>query len=120
MAGLSELDGLVSKIAMTIYTSPPVADWSSAKFISKYSPTGVGAFEFAYTDSTNEVDESETPNAQAICELSDYTHLHWRLNQDIGQPAWYKMIVNVERSGKFNVEFEYKDDYQEGDILKRG
>ena len=30
------------------------------------------------------------------------------------------MIVSVERSGKFNVDFKYKDDYQEGDIKKRG
>ena len=37
----------------------------------------------------------------------------------LGQSRWYKMIVTVERSGKFNVEFEYKDDYQEGDIMKR-
>ena len=28
--------------------------------------------------------------------------------------------VTVERSGKFSVNFEYKDDYQEGDIMKRG
>ena len=30
------------------------------------------------------------------------------------------MIVSVEGSGKFSVDFEYKDDYQEGDIMKRG
>ncbi len=45
---------------------------------------------------------------------------HLKLTQDLGQPRWYKMIVTVERSGKFSVGFEYKDDYQEGDIMKRG
>jgi hypothetical protein len=120
MAGLSDLDQLVTKIAMTTYESTPVADWSRAKLVAKYAPSGVGAFEFAYTDTANHVEEGESPDAESICKLSDFTHGHWQMNQDLGQPRWYKMIVTVERSGKFNVEFEYKDDYQEGDIMKRG
>ena len=42
------------------------------------------------------------------------------LSRPLGQPRWYKMIVIVERSGKFSVDLKYKDDYKEGDIMKRG
>ena len=30
------------------------------------------------------------------------------------------MIITVERSGKFSVHFEYKDDHLKCDIMKRG
>ena len=30
------------------------------------------------------------------------------------------MIITVERSGKFSVDFDCKDDHQECDIMKRG
>jgi hypothetical protein len=43
---------------------------------------------------------------------------HWRLTQELGQPRWYMMTVNLERGGKYSVDFEYRDDYQEGDIMK--
>ena len=60
------------------------------------------------------------PADAALSRLGNTTRLHWRLTQDLGQPRCYKMIVTVERSGKFSVKLEYKDDYQEGDIMKRG
>jgi len=28
------------------------------------------------------------------------------------------MTVKLERSGKYSVDFEYRDTYQEGDIMK--
>lgn len=43
---------------------------------------------------------------------------HWRLTQDFGQPRWYMMTVRLERSGRYSVDFEYRDDYQVGDIMK--
>jgi hypothetical protein len=52
--------------------------------------------------------------------VSEAARSQWRLTRDLGLPRWYKMTITVERSGKFSVDFEYKDDYQEDDIMQRG
>ena len=43
----------------------------------------------------------------------------WRLCQSTGGP-WYGMTVALHRSGRFSVDFEYRDHYQEGDIMREG
>jgi hypothetical protein len=50
--------------------------------------------------------------------LDDATFAHWRTTQQLGLPRWYMMTVKLERSGKYSVDYEYRDDYQEGDIMK--
>lgn len=82
------------------------------------SPAGVGLFQFIYVDEVGHADKGKGPDDEHLNKLSDLTLEHWRLAQRLGQPRWYNMIVTVERSGKFAVEFEYKDDYQEGDIMQ--
>ena len=55
--------------------------------------------------------------AQAVRQL---TKRHWQLTQDLGQPRWFKMIVTVQRNGKFAVDFEYKDTITDQDMVDRG
>jgi hypothetical protein len=88
---------------------------------SRYTPnasSSAHAFDFLLSD--GRVDKGASPLNPPLTQLENATKRHWQLTQDLGQPRWYKMIVTVERSGKFDVEFEYKDDYKEGDIMKRG
>lgn len=118
MAGIIDMDRLTTDVAQVIHASVPPMNWRIARMSTNYSPAGVGAFQFTYIDEVGHADKGKGPNDEHLNKLSDLTLEHWRLTQDLGQPRWYKMIVTVERSGKFNVEFEYKDDYQEGDIMR--
>ena len=115
------LDPLLTEIVETIYQSVPIDEWESAKMFSKYTPDGeVGGLEFDYGLPDGSTSDLYIPDSSFLAKLYGSTKRHWQLTQDLGQPCWYKMIVTVERSGKFTVGFEYKDDYQEGDIMKRG
>ena len=92
-----------------------------ARYVAKFTPTAdVWAGDYDLIDKEGNVDQSTAPDTTTAYAIDKLSHRHWRLTQDLGQPRWYKMIVSVERSGKFSVDFEYKDDYQEGDIMKRG
>lgn len=120
MSILLNLDELLTKIATILVTTSP-ADSTKAMLAARYTPDGsVSAHDFCYQRCDHSLDDVSLPPAAVRSNLIDLTERHWRLTQDLGQPRWYKMTVTVERSGKFNVDFEYKDDYKVGDIMQRG
>lgn len=121
MAGLVELDRVTSELAAHAYAAAPMANWERVQVSLKSTPDGsVRARSYDFLLTGGNLDQGSSPNRDADQRVDAAAESHWRLTQDLGQPRWYKMIVTVERSGKFSVDFEYKDDYQEGDIMKRG
>lgn len=121
MTGLVELAHVTSELAAHAYAAAPMANWERVQVFLKSTPDGsvrARCYDFVLTDGS--LDQGSSPNRDADQLIDSTAARHWRLTQDLGQPRWYKMIVSVERSGKFSVAFEYKDDYQEGDIMKRG
>lgn len=115
------LDPLQTQIVTAIYQSAPIPNWESVKMYAKYTPNGeVGGLEFDYCLSDGTTTEESIPDSFFLTQLYGLTKSHWQFSQTLGEPRWYKMIVTVERSGKFSVDFEYEDDYLEGDIMKRG
>lgn len=118
---LKSLDLLMTDIVSELYQSVPFPDWRTVKMFTKYTPdASVSGHDFDFIRDDGSPGLNLLPSDAALVRLGGATKSHWRLSQDLGQPRWYKMIVTVERSGKFSVDFEYKDDYQEGDIMKRG
>ncbi len=118
--GLAELDKMTTEVASHVFRAVPMTDWQRVQAFLKSRPDGsvrTRSYDFLLAD--GHLDQGTSPIAEAD-QLVDLTAAkHWQLTQDLGQPRWYKMIVTVERSGKFTVDFKYKDDYQEGDIIKR-
>lgn len=115
------LDPIVTDTALCLASSVDLPTWLSVQIAVTFVPTGeTSSLECALTCASGKVIEGWYPNNEVLDHLYELTRRHWQSTQDLGQPRWYKMIVTVERSGKFNVEFEYKDDYQEGDIMKCG
>jgi hypothetical protein len=51
-------------------------------------------------------------------EIESAGRQHWRSCEECGQPRWYMMTIKLERTGKYTVDFEYRDDYKEGDIMQ--
>ncbi len=118
---LEVLDPLVTNTAGCLASSVDIPNWVRVGLTVSFVPTGdTSSLECKLTSNTGETVEGWYPSNQVLDHLYDLTKRHWKSTQDLGQPRWYKMIVTVERSGKFSVDFEYKDDYQEGDIMKRG
>jgi hypothetical protein len=113
---LDEASTLVAKATVDAF---PNQAWQKVRYCSRWTPAGdVGSDDFWIE--LNGEEKQVLPDLQSSLRVSDAAKTHWRLTQDLGQPRWYKMIVTVERTGKFSVDFEYKDDYKEGDIMKRG
>ena len=121
LQSIKSLDALMTDIVTELYQSVPFPDWRAVTMFSKYTPdASVSGHDFDFIRADGSQGLGFLPADAALIRLGNTTKSHWRLTQDLGQPRWYKMIVTVERGGKFSVDFEYKDDYQEGDIMKRG
>lgn len=58
------------------------------------------------------------PEQQFERSVEDAALRHWHLVQDLGQSPWYMMTLRVNLGGPYSADFEYRDDYQEGDIMK--
>lgn len=96
-------------------------DWVQVKANLAFTPdASVGSQTFHFLRQSGVLDKGSSPSRSAELRIGQLAEQHWRLTQDLGLPRWYKMTVTVERSGKFSVDFEYKDDYKEGDIMQRG
>lgn len=113
---LEQLDDLQQSIALALFESISIKGWALAKLMARYSPGGVGALDF-HTRSPAGVSR-EMPADDHLDRLTLLTMKHWRLAQELGLPRWYMMTVSLQASGKYAIDFEYRDDYQEGDIMK--
>lgn len=88
------------------------------RFCYRMTPDGsVMAPDYWFTESDGAVTK-DYPSREIERAVGDAAVHHWRLTQDLGQPRWYMMTVKLDRSGKYSVDFEYRDDYQVGDIMK--
>ena len=115
------LDPIVTDTAVCLAASVDVPTWTRAQLAATFVPNGeTSSLKCTLTDADEKVIEGWYPLNDVLDHLYELTKRHWQSTQDLGQPRWYKMTVTVERSGKFSVDFEYKDDYQEGDIMKCG
>jgi hypothetical protein len=121
MHALKELDKVIAALGTELYSCAPIGNWVRQKLIATYTPSAdVGGHDYIYELDNFKIEEGLSPGAQQRQIIRALTRQHWQSTQDLGQPRWYKMTVTVERTGKFSVDFEYKDDYHEGDIMKRG
>ncbi len=121
MTLLLELDAIVTELAQALFTGAPMSDWRQLRHYAKYTPDGsVSGHDYDFLLDSGVLDKRSAPSRQREHEIDALTRMHWRRTQDLGLPRWYKMTITVERSGKFSVDFEYKDDYKEGEIMQRG
>jgi hypothetical protein len=118
---LEIMDSLQTNIAACAYKSVPLDGWASLKMYAKYATDGgVGGLDFDYFLPDGTLHQGSIPSFESQAELYGLTKKHWQLVQELGQPRWFKMTVTVERSGKFAVDFEYKDRITDEDMIARG
>jgi hypothetical protein len=117
---LLQADAATQTVVRTLVTAYEQEDWERIRYLSRWTPAGdVGSDDFWISCAGVETKRSPKDLTQYLS-VSRASKQHWDITQALGLPRWYKMTVTVERSGKFSVEFEYKDDYKEGDIMQRG
>jgi hypothetical protein len=119
MQSIVELDKATESVVRCVYAAIPAIDWQQVVARMRIAPLGnVSSIQFTFRLADGRVSDEAQPLREAERLLDDATFEHWRITQDLGQPRWYMMTVKIERSGKYLVEFEYRTDYQEGDISK--
>ncbi len=118
MATLETVDDCNQKIAATVCATVPLRAWSAAQMVVKCSPTGPGLYQYAYWEEDGSMREDLPPLSPGTAELWRLVQAQRAATEELRQPLWFKMVVNVKRDGKFNTEFEYRDHYVEGDMFR--
>jgi hypothetical protein len=118
MSNLNDLDHLTSSIAEVVYRSAPKIDWATAQMTARFSPLAEegGRLTYEYQNKFGQVIEKANPDVTMTDELVLLTMKHLQVLREMQNPAWYQMKIKVDQRGKFNVAFEYMDNYQAGDI----
>ncbi|HEY8877479.1 MAG TPA: hypothetical protein VIN03_07950 [Roseateles sp.] len=115
---LKKLDDSVQAIALALHAACENHRAAQIRFSFRITPdASVWAPDYWFTAPDGSV-RKDFPSRDLERQVEEAAVHHWRLTQELGQPRWYMMTVNVERSGKYSVDFEYRDDYREGDIMK--
>jgi hypothetical protein len=116
MHDLQELDRLLADVAALVYRTVPMHDWQQAILHANYTPDGsVSGHDFDYLLADGRLDRSSGPWTEMLRQISDATERHWAASE----PRWYAMHLVVSRDGKISTNWEYEDNYQEGDIMRR-
>ena len=114
---INSLDAATTGVVHALIEAFRGVPWKSLRCASRWTPRGdVGAADFWLSNGGEEV--KTMPALAATLAVSNAAKQHWQLTQTLGQPRWYKMTVKVEHTGRFNVDFEYRDHYREGDIMR--
>jgi hypothetical protein len=120
VATLGAVDDCNQKIVATVCATVPLKSWRAAQMVVRCSPTGVGRYEYTYWEEDGTMRQDLGPRSPGSAELWRMVLAQRVATEAVGQPLWFKMVVNVQRDGKFTTEFEYRDHYVEGDIFRDG
>jgi hypothetical protein len=118
MSTLQNLDDATSELAGCVFSCPPDAELGSGRisFRKIVLDASLQSTKFRFHLDDGRLDKGSSPSHRIEARLDDLALRHWKSVQDLDQPRWYTMTVNVERSGKYSVDFEYRDNYRDGDI----
>lgn len=119
MQSLLQLDQATTDVVQHAWRAVPPIDWQQVTVRARIAPLGnVASLDFSFRLADGSMGKGIEPVRDEESRLDDAAYAHWRLSQDLGQPRWYMMTVTLERSGRYAVDFEYCDDYKEGDIMQ--
>jgi hypothetical protein len=116
---LKELDSATTKLVEAVFASVPMTNWKNLECRIRVVPDGsVLRRQVTFFLGLGVIDRSSDLLSLPGRDLTTLALDHWKLTQNLGQSRWYMMTIKLERSGKYTVDFEYRDDYKEGDIMQ--
>lgn len=115
---LQELDHALHHVVAALAAGYAADRWDSLHYKSRWTPAGdVGSDDFWKIVDGQKIKASPS-NLNDYFAVSNAAKHHLNLSEQLGHPRWYMMTVKLSRNGKYTVDFEYRDDYEEGDIMK--
>ena len=115
---LKSIDEATVDVVTKLHAALSLYGAEEVRFCFRVSPDGsvtAPDYWFIKQDGTKTKDYPPKSERRSV---SDSAQAHWHLVQDLGQPRWYMMTINLSLAGKYSMEFEYCDNYHEGDIMK--
>ncbi len=114
---LASLDQATTALVARLHAALQERQAQSLRFTFRITPDGsVAAPDYWFVDEGSSVEVKDYPSSPVHRSVSESAEAHWSLAQQLGQPRWYQIAVKLERTGKYSVDFEYRDNYREGDI----
>lgn len=115
---LQTFDEAVTRVVTELHAALLAYGAEKVRFCYRVTPDGsVMAPDYWFVRSDGSEQKDYPPTSQHR-RVSDSAEAHWHTTQQLGQPRWYMMTVQLARGGKYSVDYEYRDAYQEGDIMK--
>jgi hypothetical protein len=117
MSNLGELDSLMTQIAALVYRSPPMPAWARVTLHARSNPDGsTTGYAFDFHLKNGQLDRGSAPVEAVEDEIRKLARRHWSASD----PRWTAMHLTVTEAGQVHADWEYAEDYQVGDVLKRG
>jgi hypothetical protein len=117
---LESLDQATTALVARLHAALQERQAQSLRFTFRMTPEGsVGAPDYWFLDEGSQAEVKDYPSSPVHRAVSESAEAHWSLTEQLGQARWYQIAVSVERSGRYGVDFEYRDNYQEGDIHRQ-
>lgn len=119
MPTLADLDHCTTLIAALLRESTPLPQWCDAQLTVRSSPADdTRSYEFTYTLADGTTRRDLSPPVPELSRLSRLVQQHRAITRGLGQPPWFRMSLRVSHDGRFEVGFEYRDDYRPGDVVR--
>ena len=115
---LKALDEALQHVALALAQAFDDQPWDRLRYASRWTPSGdVGADDFWLRLGGAERKTMPAGMAESLG-VYDSAKSHRNLKPVQGQARWYRLKHNQEKSGQYHADFEYRDDYREGDIIE--
>ena len=119
MNALEALDPFLSQIARTLFDSSKPAPWLTATMRTRLTPDGSSASQsFELKDPAGRVIAGWFPSDAEMDFMYTLVRDCHRMSLNSKSQQWYGMNLQVQIDGRFATDFEYRDQYTEGDLSR--
>jgi hypothetical protein len=115
---LQHLANIHEKIFKVLFVSVPFPRWKKVAFLAQANPEGDAlSYQYIYfLDDDNEI-QKRYPENKFDDQINVLVSQQIKTTRLAGQ-NWFRMTLIVSSAGKWNIDFEYRDHYEPGDIGK--
>jgi len=119
MNTIADLDHRIAQMARTLIDVPKPGPWQEVRVCTRITPDGsTSSQSFELRDASGRVAAGWFPPDAAMDHLFDLARACWTMAAGGASAPWYGMTVRIRPDGSFSTDFEYRQDYREGDISR--